>query len=131
MNANIAQQVHARFKLFSGVLEGGKSLAALAEQVEKFAVSAKAAPKSIGVEYLEHSKRVVLSLGYRDDEPAYPVKLHSVSLGKASNLDPAELLRLESRMADEAAKISNIICHELFITEDDEFLMVFMSHQAK
>lgn len=130
MNANIAQQVHGRFKLFSGVLEGGASLSALADQVEKFAVSAKAAPKSIGIEYLEHSKRVVLSLGYRDDEPAYPVKLSVVTLGKASKLDASELLRLESRMAEEAAKIKNIICHELFITEGDEFLMVFMSHHA-
>jgi hypothetical protein len=106
MNANIAQQVHAKFKLFSGVLDGGKSLAALAEQVEKFAVSAKAAPKSIGVEYLEHSKQVVLSLGYRDDEPAYPVKLTAVSLGRASGLDAVELERLEGRMAEEASRRS-------------------------
>ncbi len=130
MSTNIQQQVHSKFKLFSGVLEAGKSLAKLAEQVEKFAASAKAAPKSIGIEYLEHSKQVVLSLGYRDDEPAYPVKLNAVSLGKASNLGAAELQRLEHRMADEAAKLKNIICHELFITEEDEFLMVFMCHHA-
>ncbi len=130
MSTNIQQQVHSKFKLFSGVLEGGKSLAKLAEQVEKFAAGAKAAPKSIGIEYLEHSKQVVLSLGYRDDEPAYPVKLTAISLGKASSLSAAELQRLEHRMAEEAAKLDNIICHELFITEHDEFMMVFMCHRA-
>ncbi len=130
-NSNIAQQVHSRFKLFSAVVEDGNSIAKLAEQVEQFATAAKAAPKSIGIEYLEHSKRIVLSLGYRDDETAYPVKLSVVSLGKASKLDGAELQRLESRMAEEAAKLQSIICHELFITEQDEFLMVFMAHQAK
>ena len=130
MTENISQQVHNKFKLFIGVLEEGKSIAKLVAEVEQFAAKAKAAPKSIGIEYLEHSKKIVLTLGYRDDEPAYPVKLQAVSLGQASKLDPAELAKLESRMAKEASKLKNIVCHELFITEGDEFLMVFMTHQA-
>ena len=106
MNPTIAQQVHAKFRLFSGVLEDGKSIAKLAEQVEQFAAHAKAAPKSIGIEYLGHSKRIVFSLGYRDDEPAYPVKLNIVSLGKASKLDATELQRVEIRMTEEAEIIA-------------------------
>lgn len=116
--------------MFAGKLEPGHSIAKLAEQVEQFAAQAKAAPKSIGVEYLEHSATVVVTLGYRDDEPAYPIKLHVVSLGKASSLDSADLHRLELQMEQAAAKLTNVICHELFITEDDEFLMVVMVHQA-
>ena len=73
----------------------------------------------------------MLSLGYRDDEPAYPVKLNVVSLGNATKLDAAEIQKLEGRMSAEAGKLANIICHELFVTDTDEFLMVFMSHQAK
>lgn len=33
-------------------------------------------------------------------------------------------------MTQAAAKLAHVICHELFITEDSEFLMVFMSHHA-
>ena len=128
--SNIGHQVHGRFKMFAGKLEPGHSIAAIAAQVEQFAATAGAAPKSIGVEYLEHNATVVVTLGYRDDEPAYPIKLHVVSLGKASSLDTADLHRLEQRMEQAAAKLNNVICHELFITEDDEFLMVMMVHQS-
>lgn len=125
--SNIRDQVHGKFKIFAGALAPDHSLGALAAEVERFAASAHAAPKSIGVEYLEHSKRVVLTLGYRDDEPGYPIRLHVVSLGKASSLDAGELHALEQRMEAEAAKLSGVICHELFVTEHDEFLMVFMT----
>jgi hypothetical protein len=131
MSTDIAKQVHGKFKLFTGKLEGGKSITKLSEEVERFAAQTKAAPKSIGIEYLEHSKTLVLTLGYRDDESAYPVKLGTVSLGKSSKLEAADLAKLEAKLADEAAKVKNIICHELFITEDDEFIVVFMTHQAK
>jgi hypothetical protein len=131
MSSNIAQQVHGKFKMFSAKLDGTRSIAALATEVEAFATKAKAAPKSIGIEYLEHSKTIVFTLGYRDDEPAYPVKLGTVSLGKSSKLEATDLAKLEAKLTEEAAKQKNIICHELFITEDDEFIVVFMTHQAK
>ena len=130
MTASVEGQVHSKFKLFSGALGTGGSLGKLATDVEAFARSAKAAPKSIGVEYLEHSKEVVVSLGYRDDEAAYPIKLHTVSLGKVDKLGPGELSGLEKKMGEAAAKVSKIICHELLVTGDREFIMVFMSHAA-
>src|SRR5687767_2089685 len=88
--ANIDQQVHGKFKMFSGKLEAGSSIAALTKQVEEFVKSSKVAPKSIGVEYLEASKLVVLTLGYREDEAGYAVKLATVSLGNADKLDAAD-----------------------------------------
>lgn len=130
MPTTISNQVHGKFKLFTTKLDGDKSITKLADEVERFATQAKAAPKSIGVEYLEHSKTLILTLGYRDDEPAYPVKLKAVSIGTASNLDAAQLEKLEKRMAEEAAKLGNVICHELFITEGDQFMMVFMTQQS-
>jgi len=120
-------QVHARFKLFTGELGGDLSLGKLANDVEAFAASQKCAAKSIGVEYLEHERRLVISLGYIEGGETYPVRLRSVSLGTASKLDAAALARLEKRMCDEAEKLKNVICHELFVTEKDEFVMVFMT----
>jgi hypothetical protein len=123
-------QVHSKFKLFAGSLDASGSLGKLATDVETFAASAKAAPKSIGVEYLEHSKQVVVSLGYRDDETPYPIKLSSVSLGKVSTFSPEECTKLEQKMGEAAAKIAGIICHELLVTTDNEFVMVFMTNAS-
>jgi len=121
-------QVHSKFKLFAGTLDTSGSLGTLATEVEKFAASAKAAPKSIGVEYLEHSKQVVVSLGYRDDEAPYPIKLSTVSLGKVDTFSADECKKLETKMGEAAAKTPGIICHELLVTGDREFVMVFMAH---
>jgi hypothetical protein len=125
--SNIASQVHGRFKVFSGELEAGHRIDGLARKVVEFA-SGKVASKSIGVEYLESAKRLIVTLGYRDDEPAYPIALHSVSLGKVDHLDGNDFTALEEKMTQAGARLSNVICHELFITEDHEFLMVFLTH---
>lgn len=121
-------QVHSKFKLFAGTLDAGGSLGALGTEVEKFAAGAKAAPKSIGVEYLEHSKQVVVSLGYRDDEAPYAIKLSTVSLGKVDTFSAEECKKLEAKMGEAAAKTPGIICHELLVTGEREFVMVFMAH---
>jgi hypothetical protein len=128
MSTSVKDQVHSKFKVFAGSLGPDGSLGSLGSAIEKFAASAKAAPKSIGVEYLEHSKEVVVSLGYRDDEPAYPVKLSSVSLGKVETLSADDCAKIEQKMGDAAAKMRGIICHELLVTGDREFVMVFMTH---
>ena len=125
---SVKEQVHSKFKLFTGPLGPGASLGKIATDAEEFAKKAKAAPKSIGVEYLEHAKQVVLSLGYRDDEPPYPIKLQATSLGKIETLGADELARIEKRMAEVAAKTPHILCHELLVTGDREFVMIFMIH---
>jgi len=64
-----------------------------------------------------------MSLGYRDDEH-YPVILHTAKIGQ---LDPN--LVFEQNEKDIAAAVKNIeriICHELFITENDDLHMIFM-----
>lgn len=113
------QQVHSKFKLFTGP---GKDIAPLAAQIEAFSQTNKMSPKSIGVEYLEHNQSLIMTLGYADDQEAHPVKIHSASVGKLDG----DHANLEQRMCDAAAKIGNVICHELFVTEENEVVMVFM-----
>jgi hypothetical protein len=36
---------------------------------------------------------------------------------------------LEAAMAEASGKIRNIICHELYLTGDGDFVMVFMTHE--
>ena len=121
------QQLHSKFKIFTGPLGSDLSLGTLGADVAAFAVSAKAAAKSIGVEYLEKTRTLVVTLGYRDDEAAYPIELHTVRLGTTATLEAPELERLEKRMSEEASKLAGVICHELFITEKGDFAMVLMT----
>jgi hypothetical protein len=122
----INDQVHSKFKMFTGPLQSG-GVDALAKELAGFVKESGVAAKSIGAEYLESAGKLVLTLGYRDDEPGYPVAVRSVDLGKIETLDAPALARLEKAMSDATAGVSGIICHELFITGDKEFFMVLMT----
>jgi hypothetical protein len=100
-------------------------MSALAPQVERFVEERGVAAKSIGVEFLEGARKLVLTLGYREDEDAYPVRLTSRSVGQVDGLD--DLGGLESRMTEAAANLNGVLCHELFVTDAGEFVMVFMA----
>jgi len=129
MSHHIARQVHEKFKIFSGELAADGTIGKLADEVAAFANKSKIAPKSIGVAYLEPS-RLVLTLGYRDDEDPYPVKLHCIRIGKI-DLKGSNLSGLEEKIGKSAAKHRNIICHELYVTGGNDFTLVVMTHEAK
>jgi hypothetical protein len=130
MSHHITRQVHDKFKIFSGELASDGTIGKLADEVAAFSTKQKIAPKSIGVAYLEPSKRVVLTLGYRDDEEPYAVKLHSVRLGKL-DIKGNDFSVLEEKMAHAGSKHRDIICHELYVAGGNDFTVVVMTHQAK
>jgi hypothetical protein len=121
--SQITEQVHGKFKVFAGALEADKTIGALADDVAKFASDNRIAAKSIGVEYLESAKRLIVTLG------PYPIALHTESLGKVDSLG-GDFAALEDAMSEASSRHGNIICHELYVTDDHEFLMIFMTHQA-
>src|SRR5215831_7265536 len=125
----IKTQVHTKFKVFVGELAADRSIGDLGAKIVSFAQTAGVAAKSIGVEYLESLKKVVITLGYRTDETPYPIRLHSVAIGKLQALE-SNFSALETAMANAAEKHSNIICHELYVTEDQDFFLVFMTHET-
>ena len=125
---HIAEQVHGKFKVFAGPLNADDTIGSLADEISGFVRDSKAAAKSIGVEYLESADRLIITLGYRDDEESYPVKISSVSLGKIETLG-GNFDELERKMTEASAKFSNIICHELYVTGDHDFMMIFMTHE--
>jgi hypothetical protein len=120
-------QVHNKFKIFTGALADDKTIGPLAEQIAAFVAERKIAAKSIGVEYLESAKKLIITLGYREDEDTYPVKVSTVSLGKIGGLESGDVSRLEAAMSDACTAFDGIICHELYITDDGDFLVVFLS----
>jgi hypothetical protein len=121
------EQVHNKFKIFTGTLANDNTLGPLADEIAAFVRDNKVSAKSIGVEYLEGTKKLVLSLGYRTDGEHYPVKLSTVSIGSIGELGGADVSRLEAAMAKASSGVANIICHELYITDEGELLMVLMS----
>jgi hypothetical protein len=125
--SEIAYQEHSKFKVFVGMLTKSKSIGVLANKVAKFAEEEQIAAKSIGVEYLESPGQLLITLGYRDDEPYYPIQLHCTRLGKIDVLS-GDYTDLEQAMQKAAQKHSHIICHELYATEDHELLMILMTH---
>ena len=127
--SQIASQVHSKFKVFAGELDANKTIGPIAGQITKFVSETKVAAKSIGVEYIESAARLIITLGYRDDEPWYPVEINCVSLGKIDALG-SDFAALEQDMSRAAQKHSNIICHELYVTDDREFLMIFMTFSS-
>lgn len=124
------EQIHNKFKIFTGALASDNSLGALADQVAAFVRDNKVSAKSIGVEYLESAKKLILSLGYREDGEHYPVKLTTVSAGKIGELEGGDVTRLEAAMTKASADVADIICHELYITDGGEFIIVLMSRTA-
>ncbi len=121
-------QTHHKFKVFLGELSPDGSPDALAAQIERFVQEHQVSPKSIGAEYLERDHRVILTLGYRDDEPAVPVQIKAVRIGVLGS--PPDHGAIESAMAAAAAAVNNIICHELYVTDKDELFMIFMTSQG-
>lgn len=126
--AQIDEQVHHKFKVFVGELNADQTVGAMAREVASFAEQNKVAAKSIGVEYLESAKRLIITLGYRDDEDFYPIQLQSVPLGKVAAPEQ-DFTALEQKMAEAGENLQNIICHELYVTDSNDFVMVFMTHQ--
>lgn len=123
----IEGQVHGKFRMFLGELDEERKPTAVLKEVESFVAKNGVAPKSIGVEYLEGERKAVVTLGYRDDEPGYRVKLAVKSLGLCQDLGPSGLAALEKKLGKAAASRKGIICHELYVTEESEFLVIFMT----
>lgn len=124
----IENQEHGKFKVFAGKLDANNGLGNLADEVADFAAKNKIAAKSIGVEYLESAESLIITLGYRDDEDFYPIKLETVNLGKMADIG-GDFSALEAKMSEAGESVNQVICHELYVTEDKDFLMVFMTHQ--
>ena len=122
----IKSQVHEKFKVFipeENITEQ-EATRRLNNMLTAWTKDGKIAAKSVGVEYLEASKRLVLSIGYRDDEPGYPVKLSAVSMGVLPLFPNA----IEEAMTKAASGVENVICHEFFVTGEGVFVLVLLSH---
>ena len=109
--STISHQVHDNFKSFVG-----SDIANISTAIASFAQSSGAAAKSIGIVHVNSANELLFSLGYRDDEPGYPVALKSRFL--SATLTPsmqAGWMPSMKRLPKAAEGIDGIICHELVV----------------
>lgn len=121
--STITHQVHDNFKSFVGA-----DIAALSAAVSSFVQSSGTAAKSIGIVHVSSTGELLFSLGYRDDEPGYPVSLKAVSLGHIDAVHAGGLAELDTALASAAKGIDGIICHELVVDAGGDFTAVFLTH---
>ncbi len=115
---------HSSFKIFKGKME---DVSRIQTDIESFVVTNQVSARSIGIEFIEHSQEVLISLGYSTEGEFTPVSLALVNFGK---VDLSDTEAIEKKMSEAAQQQKNVICHELCITDKDEFLMLFMSTNA-
>ncbi|MFI5384948.1 MAG: hypothetical protein ACHQ50_02400 [Fimbriimonadales bacterium] len=115
----VQHQVHQKFKVFTG-----GSIKELSDRVRAYTASGSVAAKSIGIEFLEQGKQLLLSLGYATGQPGYPVTLRETTAGPLPENDEAGTL---GRALEKAAVgAGDVICHELYVDAESVVHMVFM-----
>src|SRR5690349_103917 len=118
------EQVHEKFKIFRVKAADG-NFTNVFEQVEKFANEANCAPRSIGAEYLEASKELIVSLGYAQvGSQGNNVKLSVFKIGNLSDSNES----LEKKIGEKARELKTVICQEIFITENNDVHFIFMAN---
>ena len=121
------QQVHTQFKAFIAPPdhETGLLPQTLCAEVANFVTEHGVAAKSLGVEYIEHSRRIVLTLGYAKGQLTTPVRVECQKLGPLGNA-PNEA-EIEAAMEVAAEATGGILCHEFYVDEDGEFFLVLLA----
>lgn len=112
---------HSQFKIFKGKQE---SIEDIKDHIETFVSENKVSAKSIGIEFIERSNEFMISLGYNQTDEYADVSINLINFG---HVDLDDIPSLEKKMSEAAVAQSNVICHELCISDKNEFMMIFMS----
>jgi hypothetical protein len=115
-------QFHSKFKVFiSTPGPDGLLNQDLLATIAKLATESKLAIKSISVEFVDG--QVIVALGYADDQPSYPVQVQCVSLGRLGRDDVV----IADAMALAASQVNDLLCHEFYVDDSDDHIMVLLS----
>lgn len=123
------EQFHSKFKVF--VVTPDKNTTDGIPQdlhltMNGFIALNKVAVKSVGVEYVESIDKIVISLGYAENQESYSVVLQTVMLGKLdlfANLNEA----LEQALEKAAnTQDDSVICHEFYVNKENNYVAFFL-----
>ncbi len=118
-------QVHDKFKLFVGALDDAGHITEVAKQVHDWAAKDKVAVKSVGAAVAKG--KLMLTIGYRDDEEPYEVELHSSKIGRVGPLDSDEQNRFTRAIESGGMNWPPVLGHTLYVTKDGDLYLVVLS----
>ena len=105
-------QRHSKFKVFiTDPTSTGGIPSDLHLTINGFIALNKIAVKSVGVEFVESINKIIISLGYTEEQKHYSVVLQEIVLGDLET--NAEVI--EQALTKACDGIDNIICHEFYV----------------
>jgi hypothetical protein len=117
--------VHDKFKLFVGALDDAGHINDLAKPIVEWAVKDKIAVKSVGAAVSQG--KLILTIGYRDDETPYPIELHSLKIGRVGVLDADEQNRFTRAVESGGMNWPPVIGHTLYVTKANDLYLVILT----
>jgi len=118
-------QVHDRFKLFIGALDDAGHITDLANVIREWVAKDKVAVKSVGAAV--SNGKLMLTIGFRDDEPTYEVELHSSKIGRVGALDADEISRFTRAIESGGMNWPPVIGHSLYVTKNNDLYLAMLS----
>jgi hypothetical protein len=118
-------QVHDKFKLFVGALDDAGHVNNLAKSVHEWVAKNKVAVKSVGAAVA--IDKLMLTIGYRDDEPTYEIALHSSKIGRVGPLDADESNRFNRAIESAGMNWPPVLGHTMYVTKNNDLYLVVLS----
>jgi len=118
-------QVHDKFKLFTGVLDDAGHIKDVAALVHEWAKKDKIAVKSVGAAVA--AGKLMLTIGYRDDEEPYEIELHSSKIGRVGELDKDEQQRFTRAIESGGINWPPVLGHTLYMTKQGDLYLIVLS----
>jgi hypothetical protein len=118
-------QVHYLFKLFVGLLDDAGHITEVAKQVHDWVAKDKVAVKSVGTAVAKG--KLMMTIGYRDDEEPYEIALHSSKIGRVGPLDGDEMTRFTRAVDSGGMNWPPVLGHSLYVTKDGDLYLVVLS----
>ena len=118
-------QVHDKFKLFTGVLDDAGHIKDVAALVHEWAKKDKIAVKSVGAAVA--AGKLMLTIGYRDDEEPYEIELHSSKIGRVGELDKDEQQRFTRAIESGGMNWPPVLGHTLYVTKQGDLYLIVLS----
>jgi hypothetical protein len=116
----VQHQVHDKFKVYLG-----KTISDINSTIQADTADGCIAAKSIGVEYMEARNQFLVSVGYAEGQAGYKVGITDNVVGPLPEFNDAPD-QLCSSMEAIVAEFSDVICHELFVDNDEVVHLVLM-----
>jgi len=117
-------QVHDKFKLFIGALDDAGHIKDLAAVIQEWVKTSKVTVKSLGAAVA--AGKLMMTIGYRDDEEPYEVAFHSSKIGRVGPLDADESSRFNRAIEAGTMNWPPVIGHALYVTKAGDLYLAVL-----